>query len=58
MIRIAVAEDEESSRKQLREYAERFSRETDTAMEVLEFSNGIQLTEGYKAFDRKEEMLK
>ena len=58
MIRIAVAEDEESSRKQLREYAERFSRETDTAMEVLEFSNGIQLTEGYKAFDRKEEMMK
>ena len=49
MIRIAIVEDDGNYRKQLREFTTRFSRETDIALDVSEFSNGIQLTESYKA---------
>ena len=49
MMRIAIVEDEMGYRKTLREFAMRFSAETNTALEISEFVNGIQLTQNYKA---------
>ena len=48
MIRAAVVEDEEVSRKLLRTYLERFSKETKVALDVMEFDSGLELTMHYK----------
>ena len=51
-MRIAIVEDEMEYRKTLRQFAERFSRENDTPLEIREYENGIGLTENYKgAYD-------
>lgn len=49
MIRIAIAEDEENYRQQIKKFVLRFSEETGTAVEITEFSDGMQLAENYKA---------
>lgn len=52
MIRVAIAEDEESYRQQIKEFAWRFSKETGTDMEIAEFTDGMQLVQNYKgAYD-------
>lgn len=49
MIRVAIAEDEENYRQQIKKYVLRFSEETGTAVEIAEFSDGVQLVQNYKA---------
>ena len=52
MIRIAIVEDEEVCRRHLREFALRFSNQTETKVEIAEFSDGLQLVQRYKpSFD-------
>ncbi len=49
MIRVAFVEDEEHYRKQLHEYAQRFSDENNVEVRISEFANGIQITDNFKA---------
>ena len=49
MIRIAIAEDEESCRQQIKEFALRFSSEAGIDVEVSVFADGTQLVQNYKA---------
>lgn len=49
MIRVAIAEDEEDYRQQIKKFVLRFSEETGTAVEIAEFADGVQLVQNYKA---------
>lgn len=49
MIRIAVVEDEPATSEQLSEYAERICREVGLDVEIVKFSDGIEITENYRA---------
>lgn len=49
MIRIAIVEDEPAMSEQLSEYAERFCREAGLDVEIVKFSDGIEITENYRA---------
>lgn len=48
MIRIAIAEDEESCRQQIKKFAQRFFEETEIEIEITEFADGVQLVQNYK----------
>ena len=48
MARIAIVEDDAECREQLREYVERYGQENREELEVLCFSDGAELVEGYR----------
>jgi DNA-binding LytR/AlgR family response regulator len=49
MIQIAIVEDEAKEREKLREYTERFARETGEAVQIRMFSDGLGLVSPYEA---------
>ena len=48
MMRIAIAEDDESFRARLRNYVQRFSKETSMPVQIFEYSDGRELAGSYK----------
>ena len=48
MARIAIVEDDAECREQLREYVEHYGQENREELEVLCFSDGAELVEGYR----------
>lgn len=49
MIRIAVVEDDAGYRSQLRDYLDRYQKECGEELHVEEFSDGLDIAEGYRA---------
>ncbi len=49
MVRIALVEDDDSSRRQLMEYLDRFARESGERFSVSAFTDGAEIAEGYTA---------
>lgn len=49
MTRIAVVEDDSAYRRQLREYLQRYERESGEALSVTEFSDGLEIAEHYSS---------
>lgn len=49
MLRIAIAEDDVTYIRQLREYLDRYSQESSTPMDISEFTDGDELVDNYKA---------
>ena len=49
MLHIGIAEDDTNYVRQLKEYLERYSRESSTPMEISVFTDGDELVENYKA---------
>lgn len=49
MVRVALVEDEEVSRKMLTEYLDRFSRETGEKFRIDLFPDGAEIVDGYQA---------
>lgn len=49
MVRVALVEDEESSRKILTDYLERFSRETGEKIHISVFPDGAEIVDDYRA---------
>lgn len=47
MTRVAVVEDDAGYRKQLREYLQRYQQEYGETLEVVEFSDGLEIAEHY-----------
>ncbi len=49
MVRIALVEDDDSCRRELMEYLNRFARESGEHFSVSAFTDGAEITEGYTA---------
>ena len=49
MLRVAIAEDDANYIRQLKEYLDRYSRESGTPVEVSTFTDGDELVENYRA---------
>ena len=49
MLKIAIVEDEQSYVNQLKEYLDRFQKETDEIISISEFHDGDEITSKYTA---------
>lgn len=48
MLRIAIVEDDRNYIQQLQRYLQRYSQESEQAMDISVFTDGDEITEGYR----------